>query len=586
MAGAAAAAIACAVVVAYLGVAGDQPARSAASRQPDRSQTRAASRRQPHAKRSRQATTTASEFASPFLSAETSSWVQQENAKPGTTAWKLTRPATYHQIEGYASAVSVEDGDPVDLYVSTTSPTWGVQAFRMGYYGGDEGRLIWSDQGLPGVDQPPCPVEPPTHMVECSWQDPLTVSTAGWPQGTYLFKLTSAAGWQSYIPLTLRDDTSHSVYLVNDSVTTWEAYNTYGGYDLYQGPTGSLADRATWVSFDRPYTLGDGAGDFIGLELPMIAMMESHNLDVSYTTDVNVSEDPSLLLQHKTFISLGHDEYYSLSMYNGLEAARDAGVNLVFLGANAVYRHIRLQSSPLGPDRVEVDYKNAKADPLYGIDNADVTPWAWRDPPNNRPESALLGEMWQCNPVRANMVITDPSSWLFAGTGLAQGAQIPNIVGPEYDHFSAEQPNPGDVEVVASSPVDCNGLHSTADMTYYSNPGSEAGVWDTGTIDWVGQVLASCPTCAPPDAVTRITDNVLAAFGTGPAGRIHPSHANMGGSPASQSPPSTGSSPAGSLPSPTSTSAVPSGVASGVPSGVGSPVAAAEPKVSAPRAGS
>jgi hypothetical protein len=453
--------------------------------------------------------------------------VAAENTRPGTRDWQLTRPATGDQIAAFASAVSVDVGGSVQLYVSTTAASYQIEAFRMGWYGGDQGRLVWADRSVSGVQQAACQPQPTTDMVSCSWLDPVTVSTSGWPPGDYLFKLQSAAGWQTYVPLTIRDDASDSAYLINDSVTTWEAYNTYGGYDLYQGPNDALATRSSAVSFDRPYVLGNGAGDFLGLELPMISMMESRSLDVSYTTDVDVAEHAARLRQHQAFISLGHDEYYSLSMRQGMLAARDAGVNLVFLGANAIYRHIRLTSSALGPDRVEIDYKNAQADPLYGVDNADVTPWAWRDPPNNAPESVILGEMWQCNPVRADMVITDPTNWMFAGTGFVNGSRIAGIVGPEYDHFSPDVPNPGEVTVVAASPVDCGGLSSTANMTYYSAP-SSAGVWDTGTIDWVGQVAGSCPTCAPATEVTRVTDNVLAAFGRGPAGTAHPSTANMG----------------------------------------------------------
>jgi hypothetical protein len=453
--------------------------------------------------------------------------VARENAKPGTRDWQLTKPATGDQISGFASTVSVNQGGMVQLYVSTGAPSYRIEAFRMGWYGGTEGRLVWTDPAVSGVQQPACGPQPTTHMVSCAWLDPVSVSTVGWPPGDYLFKLESADGWQSYVPLTIRIDSSRSAYLINDSVTTWQAYNSYGGYDLYQGSNNALATRSSAVSFDRPYVLGNGGGDFLGLELPMISMMESRALDVSYTTDVDLAAHPELLRQHKAFISLGHDEYYSLSMRQGLLAARDAGVNLVFLGANAIYRHIRLTSSPLGVDRVEIDYKNAQADPLTGIDNADVTPWAWRDPPNNAPESEILGEMWQCNPVQADMVITDPTNWMFAGTGFVDGTRIPGIVGPEYDHFSPGVPNPGDVTVVAVSPVTCGGNSGTANMTYYS-AASGAGVWDTGTIDWVGQVAGSCPTCDPPTPVTTVTENVLAAFGLGPAGTAHPSTANMG----------------------------------------------------------
>ncbi|MGH9078252.1 MAG: N,N-dimethylformamidase beta subunit family domain-containing protein [Acidimicrobiales bacterium] len=465
----------------------------------------------------------------------TAAWVQQENAKPGTRDWAITQPAAGAQIAGYASRVSVDVGDSVDLYVSTPAPSYRVDAYRMGWYGGDQARLVWSSPTVAGTVQPYCGVDPSLRMVSCNWNDPFTVATAAasWPQGDYLFKLTSSAGFQSYVPLTVRDDASRSAYLVNNDVTSWQAYNLWGDYDFYQGPTpsggASLALRSYALSFDRPYLFSDGDGqgssDFIGLELPMVTMMESLGLDVSYTTDIDFSENPAILEQHRSFITLGHDEYYSLAMRNGVIAARDQGVNLVFLGANAIYRHIRLQSSALGPDRVEVDYKDPSLDPLYGTDNADVTPWAWRDPPNNLPESVILGGMWQCNPVDADMVITSAGNWMFAGTGLVDGSLIPGIVGPEFDHYSPSQPSPLDVTVVAASPVTCDGQAEEADMTYYTAP-SGAGVWDTGTIDWVGSLHPGCPGCPDPGVVTAITANVLAAFGRGPAGRVVPVTAN------------------------------------------------------------
>jgi hypothetical protein len=462
-------------------------------------------------------------------------WVEQENTKPGTRGWAISRPALDHQIEGYAGSVSIDTGGTVRLYVSTGAPSYSIQAFRMGFYNGAEGRLVWSSPLIRGIRQPACPFVPSVRMVQCNWIDPLAVQTnrAGWPPGDYLFKLNSSTGWQSYIPLTIRDDASHSAYLVNNDVTTWQAYNLYGGYSLYLGPTAtggsSFASRAYAVSFDRPYDPslgnGDGAGDFLGLELPVVAMMESRGLDVSYSTGVDLDQRPALLGSHRVFVSLGHDEYYSLAMRNGLIAARDHGVNLMFLGANAIYRHIRFQPSAVGADRQEIDYKDSSKDPLLGKDNADVTPLAWRDPPNDKPESAILGEMWQCNPVKADMVITDASSWVLSGTGLTNGAHIPGIVGPEFDHYTPGPPAPPNVSLIARSPVTCNGQAEEADMTYYSAP-SGAGVWDTGTIDWLGGIQPDCAHCGRVDAVTIITANVLAAFGQGPAGRLHPSTAN------------------------------------------------------------
>ena len=468
----------------------------------------------------------------------TAAWVSAENARPGTGAWALTQRARAHQIEGYADHASIDKGGSVSLYVSTTSPSFHVQAYRMGYYAGAGGRLVWTSPETPGTAQPTFTVTPGTNMVEDSWKPSLYVQTdASWPPGQYLFKLVAATGHQSYIPLTIRDDASRAAYFINSDVTTWQAYNLYGGYDLYAGPTG----RSRVVSYDRPYALGDGSGDFLGNEFHVVSLVESLGLDVTYSTNIDVHEHPELLLNHKAFVSLGHDEYYSLAMRNGVQAARDHGVNLMFLGANAIFRHIRLEPSPLGPNRHQVDYKSARDDPLFGHDNADVTPNAWRDPPNNNPESAIIGNYYQCNPVTADMVVTDPSHWILAGTGASAGTHLAGLVGTEYDHYDPKAPGPKNVTVLARSPLVCRGRPDYADMTYYSAP-SGAGVYATGTLNWIPKLDPNCALPCPGKVVTRATENVLAAFGAGPAGRVHPSTANY------QSLPAPGPTPSASPP--------------------------------------
>ena len=119
-------------------------------------------------------------------------------------------------------------------------------------------------------------------------------------------------------------------------------------------------------------------------------------------------------------ISLGHDEYYSAAMRDRLMAARDAGTNIAFLGANAMFRHIRFGSSPLGADRVVICYKVASEDPLFGVGNSATTQ-DWRDPPDPRPESVLTGVFYECNPVSDPYVVYDPANWIFAGTGARKG---------------------------------------------------------------------------------------------------------------------------------------------------------------------
>ena len=453
--------------------------------------------------------------------------VAVENARPGTLGWTVQHPSTAGQIEGYADHVSAQQGDAVRLYVSTTAPYWVATAFRMGWYGGVLARQVWESPPQRGVHQAATTYTRGTGMIAADWSPSLTVPiTADWPPGDYLFKLVSSTGWDNYVPLTVRDDASTAPILIVNAVTTWQAYNLWGGADLYSASAAAdrLGDpatpgRADVVSFDRPYQLGNGSGDFLGSEEKLVKLVEKAGLDVSYTTSIDVAEHPALLLRHRIIVSMGHDEYYSTAMRDALTAARDAGVSLAFFGGNAVYRHIRLQPSSLGPDREEVNYRVASADPDRRTDPAEVTV-SWRQSPVNRPESTLLGEMYECNPVRTDMVVTDPTAWVWAGAGAVAGQHLPGVVGSEYDHWSpaGAQP-PGDgVEVLAGSPLTCRGVPSTADFTYYVAP-SGAGVIDVGTTGWIPTILDDPRVGA---TTARVTLTVLGEGAKGPLGRAHP----------------------------------------------------------------
>lgn len=466
----------------------------------------------------------------------TAGWVKAENAKPGDRGWNLANTSNQAPgaIEGYADRVSAAGGDTVKLFVSTVAPNFHVEAYRMGWYGGDGGRLIWRSPELPGTKQAAPTLTPGINMIEAHWTPSLTVTlTSAWPPGDYLFKLVGSGNQQSRVPLTVRDDASTAAYVIKNSVTTWQAYNLWGGYDLYQGrtPQGdeAFADRSRVVSFDRPYDFrfGGGAADFIGNELPMVMMAERLGLDVTYTTDVDLHEAPDRLLQHRALISLGHDEYWSSVMRQGVETARDHGVNLLFLGANAIYRHIRFEPSALGPDRHEIDYKSASEDPITPVDPAEATS-DWPSPPIPRPESTIIGDMYTCNPVKADMVIVDPSSWVFAGTGLQPGATLSGLVGSEYDRYNPSLPGPRNIQILAHSPLTCHGQSDHSDVTYYTAP-SGGGVFATGTNVWVASLGDTCPLGAsgcPSDVTRRVTENVLAVTGVGPAGTGHPSQPN------------------------------------------------------------
>jgi hypothetical protein len=469
-----------------------------------------------------------------------------ENARTGY-AWWITTPQKPGDIEGYASQVSAVVGDTVTLFVSTKATHFHVEAYRLGYYQGIGARLVWTSDEVAGTRQASPSLVGPTNTIECNWNPSLPVPIdATWPPGAYLLKLVGAANEQQYVPLCIREDTSHAAVVIQHGVTTWQAYNRWGGYSLYYGNRGralsfthapnggTYADRARIVSFDRPYDhdWASGAADFVGNEFPVIYQAERLGLDVTYWTDVDFHARPQLLANHRALLSLGHDEYWSLEMRTGAMASVAAGVNMAFLGANACYRQIRLEPSPLGPNRHEVCYKSAAEDPLDRIDNARVTV-NWPQAPVSLPESQLIGSTYQDIGAMADMVITDPTSWVFDGTGLTKNQHLPKVVQGEFDRYVPMGGGPNNLDVIAHSVVPNRG-HNYSDVTWYTVPNG-GGVFATGNATWIGALVDS--TLIPPNVVPdpivgvtapllRVMENLYAVIAMGPASVTRPSQGN------------------------------------------------------------
>jgi hypothetical protein len=285
------------------------------------------------------------------------------------------------------------------------------------------------------------------------------------------------------------------------------------------------------VSYDRPYNhdWASGAADFVGNEFPVIFQAEQLGLDVSYWTDIDLHQNAALLANHRALVSLGHDEYWSAPMRDGVQSAIQQGLNVAFLGANASYRQIRLQPSSVGIDRVMVCYKSAAEDPMTGANDAMVTV-NWDQAPVSNPESLMTGNTYQDIAADADMVINDPTSWVLAGTGLTAGQALPKAVQGEFDRFVPGPASLATTDIIAHSPV-ANRRNNFSDVTWYTVSGG-GGVLDTGNSYWVGQLADAplIPSNVLPAAVPGVTAylqrimlNVYSVLGTAPAGVTNPS---------------------------------------------------------------
>ncbi|HKW21173.1 MAG TPA: N,N-dimethylformamidase beta subunit family domain-containing protein, partial [Ktedonobacterales bacterium] len=408
--------------------------------------------------------------------------IQVENSLPGDSTWgDFSANLSPTALSGYSSPISVNHGQTVHFYVTTTSANVTIDIYRMGWYGGTGARHIETLGTYAGQQQPIPPPNSVTGIVVCNWQQTASLAVPStWVTGVYLAKLTGSSGDKSFIFFNVRNDGGHEDFVFQTSVTTYEAYNTYGGTSLYNNNTnGAIYSyaHATKVSFDRPFNPGDsnGAGHFLWYEYPMLRWAEKNGFDMTYTTDVDTDLNTNPLTNHKAFFSVGHDEYWSKAMRDNVEAARDAGVNLGFFSANAAYWQIRFEPNAAGvPDRVMVGYKDFATinqapgpDPMYGVNNAVVTA-LWRDPVVNRPELSMIGAMYldQNKTVERPYVVTNASSWVFANTGFVNGTSVNGIVGYEYDNSFTDPSTPGysqyhtfsppGLQVLSVSPVDGN----------------------------------------------------------------------------------------------------------------------------------
>jgi hypothetical protein len=441
------------------------------------------------------------------------------------------------ELAGYADRVETRSGQSFRLFVTSTAGAFTVRAFRLGWYGGSGARLVWASPSVPGRAQPAPTVGTADRMVSTTWQPSLTVPTKGWPAGAYLLLLTAASGKEKYVPITVRSDSTRGAVVIVDAVNTYQAYNAWGGYSLYHGPHESFATRSYRVSFDRPYDR-EGAHFLIQSESPLIQLAERSGVPLAYLTSVDLATDPKALAGARGMVSAGHDEYWTTQMRSVVTKARDAGTNVAFLGANAEYWRVRYAPSPLGPQRILIGYKDAAADP---VKNRPDTTVKWRSAPYPRPENSLTGMLYECFPAVGSFTVRDPGFFLFAGTGAVKGSSYAGLVATEVDRAYPIAGTPANLQVVAHSPVTCGpGRRTFSDATYYTVP-SGAGVFDTGSMEWVpalhGPDSSHALTASGVTFARQVTLNLLRAMAVGPLGQRHPASGDLAtvGAPATTS---------------------------------------------------
>ena len=517
--------------------------------------------------------------------------IVEENKLPGapSTEWDVNGWGD-PSIQGFGHDISIDLGETIFFKIRTDSADYRIDIYRMGWYAGLGARLV--DTVAPSVPLPQSQPEglrdPATHLYDCgnwavsaSWTAPKDAVS-----GIYFARLVrqdpepEPAAWRadhslappavrpaavahaygslghgrlrialrepraSHIHFVVRDDASRSDILFQTADTTWQAYNRYGGHCTYGrldpdhprlrgGPP-----RAYKASYNRPLETRHyrAVNTVFNAEYPFVRFLEANGYDASYTTGVDSDRRGELIRNHRLFLSVGHDEYWSGRQRRNVEAARDAGVHLGFFSGNEVFWKTRFEPSvdeSEEPYRTMVTYKethaNAKIDPL-----SDVWTGTWRDsrpfnPEGPQPENALTGTIFTVNAWRNDPIIV-PAEYarlrFWRNTDVARlepggrAVLLKGLLGHEWDEDLDNGFRPPGLFRLSETTIDnvpyvqdCGSVFDSGTATHHLTlyrHASGALVFGAGTVQWAWGLDAhhDTETGVPPERVNENTTRV------------------------------------------------------------------------------
>jgi hypothetical protein len=323
---------------------------------------------------------------------------------------------------GYISQRSVLPGEEFDLYLSSEVPN--IKASLR--------RLVNTDEilGSWDIESPPYHYAPyHAGALGCGWQPTMRISVpADARPDLYLLYLESAVN-QFVVPVIVRSPAPPEVAFVC-STDTWNAYNRWGGHSLYI----SLwePEERRWVSHHRPnpYANPYGPGIFHLLEAESHVLKHLARNGVTY----GVYSDDDLVAGRlegcKTVVLAGHNEYWCKEKVEEFDRLQAAGVNVLCLSGNTMFRRIVR-------DRLRDGFSR------YGYYTAEEV-------------SPRLGAIYTGagRETMAPYVVREPEHWIFEGTNVKAGDRFGTVghsglLGSSVETDKVNEFSPQGVAVVA-----------------------------------------------------------------------------------------------------------------------------------------
>lgn len=350
----------------------------------------------------------------------------------------------------------------MDLHISTSALSFCIVVERIGVVR----EQVLVESALPGAQHP---VPEQCASDGCGWPSAHSfVLLDTWRSGFYevtmrvednggIFTHRGKRTAESVLSFVVRSSQpgSDTKILLQLSTNSWAAYNNYGGFSVYgfHGINGVQGHRA---SFDRPM----GTGLYYSWEHHFVTWAEKNGYVIDYACNSDLEERPELLDNYLLVLSVGHDEYWSAGMRDGLESWIAKGGNAAFFSGNAVCWQTRTEDNGRAFTcwkqwyNSDPAFQGSGAGKGFGADGSAFTApdngaitTLWSHHLVGRPENSLTGVGFlfggyhkshgQLMDGSGAYTVHRPDHWVFDGCNLSAGEEFGGdhtVVGCKFYH--------------------------------------------------------------------------------------------------------------------------------------------------------
>ena len=355
----------------------------------------------------------------------------------------------------------------------------------------------------------------------CDWPVGLTLQVPlDWQSGYYRARFTSPSGgqpaWLSFVVKT-RTPAADTNMVFQVPFDTAQAYNPWGGKSAYEFNS-SNGVRAQALSMFRPSLDAAGEEYIVGV-VSYIRWAESRGIKMDYITSDDLHEDPKALDPYKVFLTVGHDEYWTQTMRDALDAHIDGGDHAIIMSGNTMWWRIRRVTDDygraLGKTLIERQSGTAGAN-WFEFDREGRTIGA-----NFFKGGFINSGTAPAAQLERNYTVYDSAHWAFAGTGLANGSEF----GGQYQIHSYESDGV-DYTFVGPKPVPTGGDGVPTDTKILALTSLPAAEWDSPSENPASAPQITLTGVPGPNAAmtefTRPSGGIVFNFGTTDYDRVLP----------------------------------------------------------------